>query len=254
MIRFSMTSFVRALLASLLVAPAFAQHESVFTARVFKNQRGASLPYRLFVPKNYDGHTQYPLVLYLHGGGGLGTDNLKQIQTGNAVTLGVFLEPKNQSKYPCFILAPQSRDEGWVDADHKAGSAQLDLAVEIVESLVAEYHLDRQRLYVIGQSLGGFGTFAVISKRPGLFAAAVPICGGGDESRASRIARMPVWAFHGAKDGSVNVEMSRRMIDAMRKAGGTPRYTEYPNDGHVVWPKVVREPELLNWMFSQRSN
>src|ERR1041384_8344584 len=117
---------------SLLVAAASAQHESVLQARVFKNQRGGTMPYRLFVPKNYDGHSQFPLVLYLHGGGGLGTDNLKQIQTGNAITLGVFLEPDNQTKYPCFILAPQSHDEGWIDADHKVASAQLDLAVELV--------------------------------------------------------------------------------------------------------------------------
>jgi len=239
---------------SLLVAAASAQHESVLQARVFKNKRGGTMPYRLFVPKNYDGHFEYPLVLYLHGGGGLGTDNLKQIQTGNAITLGMFLEPQNQSKYPCLILAPQSHDEGWVEADHKTPSPQLDLALELVESLIAEYHIDRHRLYVIGQSLGGFGTFALISKRPGLFAAAVPICGGGDESRAARIARMPVWAFHGAKDGAVNVELSRRMIAAMQKAGGTPRYTEYPDDGHVVWPRVIREPELLSWLFSQRVN
>ena len=92
---------------------------------------------------------------------------------------------------------------------------------------------------------------AIRAAHPGVFAAAIPLCGGGDETQAAKLTRIPIWAFHGAKDESVNVERSRTMIAAIRKAGGLPKYTEYPDEGHAVWIKAFDEPELLPWVFSQ---
>ena len=107
-------------------------------------------------------------------------------------------------------------------------------------------------MYVAGQSMGGIGTWSIITANPNLFAAAVPLCGGGNVAEASKLTKMPIWAFHGDKDQSVPVDYSRKMIAAIRKAGGDPKYTEYKGAGHEIWERVFKEPELLPWVFSQR--
>jgi predicted peptidase len=177
-----------------------------------------------------------------------------QIKGGNEFLIDLFTKPESQAKHPCFVLAPQSHDEGWVEYDNITPSTQLGLVLELLESLQKEYSIDERRLYVLGQSLGGFGTFAIICERPDLFAAAVPICSGGDESKAPQIANLPIWVFHGDKDEAVNVERSRGMIAALKRAGGKPKYTEYHGEGHIVWSRVASEPELLAWMFGQTRN
>jgi len=104
----------------------------------------------------------------------------------------------------------------------------------------------------MGLSMGGYGTWDMIQRNPQMFAAAVPICGGGDVTKAERIARLPVWAFHGNKDNVVPTSRSRDMIEAMRKAGGSPHYTESPGVGHGVWTVAFGDPELAKWLFAQR--
>jgi predicted peptidase len=128
----------------------------------------------------------------------------------------------------------------------------LQLALEALAELQTKFSIDAARLYVTGQSMGGFGTWAVICEHPDLFAAAIPVCGGGDATQASKLSRLPVWAFHGEKDEAVSVERSRSMIAAMREAGGTPKYTEYKGAGHVIWNDVFKEPALISWVFTQR--
>ena len=230
------------------------KRDEILLPKTYRNQRGSAIPYRLFIPDKYDESTKYPLVLFLHGGGGRGVDNLKQIEGGNGFFVDLFTKPESQAEHPCFVLAPQSHDEGWVEYDHITPSTQLGLVLELLETLQKEYSIDEHRLYVLGQSLGGFGTFAIISERPDLFAAAVPICSGGDESRAQQIASLPIWVFHGEKDEAVSVERSRRMVAAMKRAGGKPKYTEYSGEGHIIWGRVVNEPELLPWMFGQSNH
>jgi predicted peptidase len=225
---------------------------ALLAAKTYQGRRGQAMPYRWFVPQEYDQQKKYPLVVYLHGGGGIGRDNLKQIQGGNGFLIDLFTSAQTQTKYPCFVIAPQSHDEGWVGYDDTTPSEQLGRVLELIEHLQQTYSIDRERLYVAGQSLGGFGTFGLLTLRPNLFAAAVPICGGGDEAKAGLMVNVPIWAFHGEKDEAVSVERSRRMIAAVRKAGGKPKYTEYRGEGHLIWQKVVREPELLPWLFSQR--
>ncbi|MCA1612745.1 MAG: prolyl oligopeptidase family serine peptidase [Acidobacteria bacterium] len=226
---------------------------ATFRAMVFKSRGGATMPYRLFIPRGYDPARKYPLVVWLHGGEGTGRDNLKQISGGNRVGSHVWVTPANQAKYPCFVVAPQaSEDESWVTRDLTKPTSQLRMVPELIEKIEETYSIDAGRVYVAGQSAGGFATWGVISERPDMFAAAVPICGGGDESKAAALVQTPVWAFHGEKDEAVPAERSRRMIAALKRAGGSPRYTEYAGADHVIWEKVFSEPELLPWVFAQR--
>jgi len=211
------------------------------------------MPYRLLVPENYQANRRYPLVLFLHGGGGRGVDNVKQIQGGNGFIIDLLIKPESQARFPCFVVAPQSpQEEGWIEDDSITPTNQLRLVLELMEYLEKSFSIDRNRLYVLGQSMGGFGTFAIITMQPEVFAAAVSICGGGDESKTGRIAHLPIWAFHGEKDEAVRVERSRNMVAAITRAGGKPKYTEYKGEGHLIWSKVVNEPELLSWMFAQK--
>ena len=228
------------------------QREDVLVAKNFKSQHGQTMPYRLFSPENSTRNKRYPLVVFLHGGGGRGDDNLKQIQGGNGFIIDLLTKSDSQAKFPCFVVAPQSpQQEGWIENDSITPTNQLQLVLELIGHLERSFSIDTNRRYVLGQSMGGFGTFAIVTMQPKMFAAAVSICGGGDESRAGRIAQVPMWAFHGDRDEAVRVERSRNMIAAIRKAGGTPRYTEYTGEGHLIWSKVVKEPELLPWMFAQ---
>ncbi|MEP6741622.1 MAG: prolyl oligopeptidase family serine peptidase [bacterium] len=230
-----------------------AQREDLLQPRSYHNRISETLLYRLFVPKNYDRHKKYPLVLYLHGGGGSGTDNLKQIEGGNGYLIDLFTGPETQKEHACFVVAPQSpRQEGWIEYDSITPTRQLRLVFELIVELQKTYPIDGRSLYVAGQSMGGFGTFAMVAEHPHLFAAAVSVCGGGDETKANRFTHTLVWAFHGERDAAVNVERSRKMTAAINNAGGRARYTEYAGEGHLIWSKVVKEPELLRWLFSQR--
>jgi predicted peptidase len=223
-----------------------------FVARIYKNDFRQTMPYRLFIPKANNAATRYPLILWLHGASGLGTDNLRQISSTNAVGPRLFSSDAVQSKYPSFIFAPQGPPKGAWDATREPDlSADMTVALEIIDALEKEFSVDKSRIYAMGQSLGGYGTWDVISKQPDRFAAGVPLCGGGSVSRAPRLVKLPIWAFHGDIDATVSVSQSRNMIAAIKKAGGNPRYTEYENVGHDVWTRAFAEPGLVDWLFAQ---
>jgi lysophospholipase L1-like esterase/dienelactone hydrolase len=129
----------------------------------------------------------------------------------------------------------------------------LKIALEALNAVQKEFSVDAQRLYLTGLSMGGFATWDCITRHPDRFAAAAPICGGGDESRVTTaVAKVPVWAFHSFDDNAVKVKFTRIMIDAMRAAGGSPKYFEYIGAGHASWNNAFAEPEFLPWMFAQR--
>src|ERR1043166_3579025 len=229
------------------------ERAKILAPKVFTNARQETLLYRLFVPPNYDPRKKYPLIVYLHGGGGRGNDNLKQIEGGNGYLIDSFTQAETQSRYPSFVVAPQSpMQEGWIGYDSITPTRQLRLVSELIGDLRRTFSIDNGRLYVAGQSMGGFGTFAIISEYPDMFAAGVALCGGGDDSKGERLITTPVWVFHGEKDEAVNVERSRNIVAAIRKAGGQARYTEYSGEGHLIWSKVVKEPGLLPWLFAQQ--
>ena len=228
------------------------QREKILTPKIFKSSRGETLPYRLFIPLHYDQKKKYPLVVYLHGGGGVGDDNLKQIDGGNGYLIDLFTGDDSQAHHASFVVAPQSPTDGWIKDDSITPNQYLQLVHELIGELQRTYAIDEARVYVAGQSMGGFGTFAIISEYPRTFAAGVVLCGGGDQSRVARLTNVPIWVFHGVKDESVPVERSRTLVAAIKKAGGKVRYTEYPDIGHIIWPSVVKENELLPWLFAQR--
>lgn len=229
----------------------------VFAARTFRSKKYSSLPYRLLIPKQNLKTGAYPLVLFLHGSDERGTDNMKQLYVG----LNIFADEKMMRRYPCFIAAPQCpTGMKWVDVNwkeerhtmHENPTPSLAMAIELVEELQKEFSIDNKRIYITGYSMGGFGAWEAIERRPDLFAAAVPVCGGGDETKAFRAARMPIWAFHGALDQIVKVSRSRNMIDAIVMAGGMPRYTEYPEINHFSWGLAYSDPQVFEWLFKQK--
>lgn len=220
-----------------------------FEARTFVGSDGDSLPYRLMKPLDYDSMTRYPLVVCLHGSSAVGTDNVKQV----AATLPARLlsTAGNRKKYPAFLFVPQCpRGFGWGGLPEHPSIDSL--VFEAIAALENEYSIDAQRRYVTGYSMGGYGAWHFICTRPAIFAAAIPICGGGDPAFAKNIVDIPVWAFHGAKDMNVPVNHTRDMIEALKQAGGHPRYTEYPHAAHNIWAEVTGTTELTEWLFAQK--
>lgn len=228
--------------------------ENKYEARTYKSD--FTMPYRLYRPK---ARGKLPLVLYLHGSGGQGDDNLKQLGLGNIFGTRVWLLPENQKQFPCYVLAPQT-DRGWVRYDFTKQPAVkvpgfgdgARVALEIVEALCRELPIDQHRIYVTGQSMGGAGVWHVTAHRPRLFAAAVPCCGTPTSEAAVDSISTPVWSFHGGADQVVPVSVSSDRIEALRKAGAHPLYTEYAGVDHNVWEWAYTEPELAKWVFSQR--
>lgn len=239
------------LLWMLLATALFAQDDiDGFKARVYRSASGDTLPYRIFIPPSYDAQKQHPLVLWLHGAGGAGSDNVRNVSEDQIPGTRLWAKPENQAKNPAFVLVPQSPGN-WVDKLDGLTPEML-LVVEILDSIKTEFNIDAGRVYVAGQSDGGYGTWNLITQRPELFAAAIPLCGGGDPRLARRIAKTPIWVFHGRRDDVIPVGESRRMVDAIRRAGGRPRFTEYPRIGHDIWEPAFAEPQLVPWLFAQR--
>lgn len=223
-----------------------------FVAREYLSSASVTLPYRLYSPASAKADERLPLILYLHGSGGAGTDNRRQISGGNVRGTHLWLEPALQSRHPVFVLAPQIPEKSTWRSSGDQSSQHAAALLELVEVLRAESRIDPQRIYVVGQSLGGFGAWDLIARRPDLFAAAVPLCGGGDVQRIHSARDVAVWAFHGAKDTTVPVSSSREMVEALRLVNPSVRYTEYADAGHDVWTRAFAERELPEWLFAQR--
>ena len=228
-----------------------------FEKREFTDASGDKLRYRLLKPKDYDPNRKYPLVVFLHGAGERGSDNTAQL----VHAMADFASDRIMENYPAFVIAPQCPDEKkwvevpWTDEDHempKEPSQSLRQTLELVAALQEEFSIDPARRYITGLSMGGFGVWDAIQRRPELFAAAAPVCGGADARLAKRIKDVPVWAFHGDQDDAVKVRRSRDMIAAIKAAGGSPKYTEYKGVGHDSWTATYQDPELYKWLFAQK--
>ena len=224
-----------------------------FTARTFVEANGMRMPYRIFVPDSQVRVRHLPVIVYLHGGGGAGTDNLRQISGGNTNGTHVWVTPEIQARHPAFVVAPQLPNGNRWDARSSDGIAPYaSLVIDLLGSLSREFAIDLDRVYLTGQSLGGYGTWDLIAKRPELFAAAVPLCGEGTPSRARAVRNLPIWVFHGAKDEAVPVSASREMVAALQAVDGAVKYTEYPQVGHEVWTVAYVEEDLPGWLFGQK--
>lgn len=239
------SNLVRAALAALpFTMPSAAQQRAQHPVQSMSEHRFAIegkpvLPYRRFAPAGLDAGARAPLVLFLHGAGERGDDNRAQLRHG----VREFVEPARQAARPCFVVAPQCPAGVWWD---------VDLLLELASTLAAEPGVDPDRVYVTGLSMGGYATWRMIARRPDLFAAAIPICGGGEPAAAAVLRDLPIWAFHGDADRVVPRDLSRSMVDAIRKAGGVAKYTEYPGVGHDSWTATYDDDDVHAWLFEQR--
>jgi len=221
-----------------------------FHADTYTYSDGKKLPYRLFTPENTDGKEKLPLIVFLHGAAGKGDNNLGQM-TDQIVCPSVWALPENQAKNPCFVLAPQSSGFG----GYAGWSREIvPMVKSLVDEITAGHNIDSNRIYITGLSMGGYGTWNLLTLYPDFFAAGVPVCGKGDTSQAALLVehKVPVWVFHGAIDKVVPVAGSRDMVAALKKAGGKPHYTEYPDIGHNSWEGAYTDPNLPKWLFGQR--
>lgn len=202
--------------------------------------------YRLYEPPNTV--APLPVILFLHGAGEMGRDGVAQTTVG----IGPAIR-KNPERFPALVVFPQaSHGYGWRERN-------LSEALSALDDVMRDHHVDEDRVYVTGISMGGYGAWAAALQQPERFAAVVPICGGLDPSAgfplieaAARLKHLPHWVFHGEADNIIPVLQSRMMVDALRLAGCDLRYTEYPRVKHNSWDPAYAEPELMPWLLAQR--
>ena len=238
--------------------PAAAKPVDLFEARIFDGEGEAALPYRLLKPLGYDqdADRKYPLVLFLHGAGERGDDNAVQLVHGGRN----FADEALRRRHPAFIVFPQCpAEKKWVEVSwdwrrHTMPDdpgATMNSVFALLEALEKEFKIDAGRIYGVGLSMGGYGVWDILQRKPELLAAAAPICGGGDPAYAAKFKDTPVWAFHGAADPVVIPDRSRMMIKALEDAGGRPIYTEYEGVGHDSWTATFDNRLLWDWLFAQ---
>lgn len=195
------------------------------------------LDYLIYTPDGYQNGTPTPLVLFLHGAGERGNDLSKLPKHGlpKLVAQGMDL--------PFILVSPQCPADSWWKPQE---------LMALVDEIISSYTIDEDRVYVTGLSMGGYGTWALAGDYSDRFAAIVPICGGGNRQHARRIAqaKIPTWVFHGAKDPTVPLEESERMVRFMKKFEADPKFTVYPEAGHDSWTETYDNPDVLKWLLS----
>lgn len=227
--------------------------ETTFTGGEFNDE---TFRYQFLKPAKIEAGKSYPLVLFLHGAGERGDDP----EVLKKHFLPAMASDEFQEKFPCFVVAPQCRTGHSWTARRRGGPEGSDelgvmqkMALQCVDDVVKEFPVDKNRLYLTGLSMGGYGSWDLATRQSDRWAAVVPICGGGDPSKAAKLVDVPLWAVHGDADPAVPVEESRKMIAAIKAAGGSPEYTEYPGVVHDSWTQAYADPKgVISWMFEQR--
>jgi predicted peptidase len=240
-----------------------AQSLDLYTSESFTKDR-QRLPYRILYPENFNQKERYALLLVLHGAGERGNDNELQLTHGASL----FVKEDVRKKFPAIVVFPQCpADSYWSNVkieeqderrtfNFREGGEPTEamaLLLDLIDGFLKKPYVDLQRIYIGGLSMGGMGTFEILSRKPDLFAAAFVICGGGHPKTVKAFARnVPLWIFHGAKDDVVPLSFSEIMVRALKEAGANPRFTVYPDAEHDSWVPTFAEPDLLPWLFSNR--
>ncbi len=227
-------------------------------AEVFHTSKG-DLPYRIYIPKEIKEGQSLAFVFFLHGAGERGNDNKTQLLHG----VKYFMEDNIRNDYYFILIAPQCPESArWVEVDwskpsHKMPariSVPLKQSFQLIDSLILVHNVDTNRIYITGLSMGGFGVWDALERKPKFFAAAMPICGGGDESKAGLLIDIPIKAFHGNLDHLVIPERTTNMVNAIRLNGGIAEATIFNNYGHLCWNKVYSDSINIKWLFSNKRN
>lgn len=224
------------------------------------------LPYRYYIPEDYNEDTAYPVFLFLHGAGGRGNDNETQI-------LNNFQVPWNDVESPLYhaiVIVPQCPGDKsnpsdykwvntpWTEGDYRLSEVEesipLKLVVGLLEEIKAEYSTNEDRYYVMGESMGGYGTWDLILRHTDIFAGAVAMCGAGDSTEAARLVDLPIWAIHGELDTTVPYALGTPlMVNAIKAAGGTKiKFDSLADVYHGAWANTCGRKEVFAWLFSQR--
>ncbi|MDR1423808.1 MAG: prolyl oligopeptidase family serine peptidase [Azoarcus sp.] len=230
---------------------------------------GRKLPFRFMPPEAVDAGRKYPLLIYLHGSGERGTDN-KQQMGAHVLNLA---QPAWRERYPAFVFVPQCPPDSWwgipyrkiVEYTMKPHTAPalfeppaaperpgpLEMMLGWVAQAGQRYPIDRDRIYIVGFSMGGMGVYRALEMQPDLFAAAIPIAGNGDPAKASLYYRTPIRIFHGEQDRNVYPAAARRMDVALRAAGGHPKLSLFPDMGHDP-ARAMSDEGTWDWLFAQK--
>ncbi len=224
-----------------LSAVSFAQGEGekakpIQQACTFEKEVKVTLHYLLYLPEDYDKdpNKKWPMILFLHGAGERGNDLEKVKKHGPPKMIA------EGSKFPFIVVSPQCPDDRWWDTD------SLFLLLDEIQD---KYRVDKNRTYLTGISMGGFGSWDMASKQPERFAAIAPICGGGNPFFGPRLKTVPIWVFHGGKDSVVPLQKSQEMVDAVKNAGGDVKFTVYPDADHDSWTETYNNPDLYEWFL-----
>lgn len=198
-----------------------------------------TLDYLLYLPEDYDKQASWPLLIFLHGAGERG-DNLDLVKVHGPPKL-----IEQGKSLPFIVVSPQCPKDAWWTNMPRELTA-------LVDTIVAKYKVDQDRVYLTGLSMGGFGTWMLAAYTPERFAAILPICGGGEALSTRRLTKLPVWAFHGAKDPVVPLKRSEDMVEALKKLKGNVKFTVYPDALHDSWTETYANPEVFKWLLEQK--
>ena len=200
------------------------------------------LRYLLYLPEEYSKPQQkWPLLLFLHGVGERGTDVEMVAKNGPPKLV------KAGKQFPFVIVSPQCPpQDGW------SSPVQTAALNALLDDVMARYRVDKDRIYITGLSMGGFGTWRLALEYPTKFAAIAPVCGGGDPTKARLLKNLPVWVFHGAKDPTVPISNSSDMVNALKKCGNEAKFTVYPEAKHDAWTETYNNPELYEWFLQHK--
>ncbi|MGH7136708.1 MAG: prolyl oligopeptidase family serine peptidase [Pirellulales bacterium] len=195
------------------------------------------LNYLVFLPDDYEkSDKKWPLILFLHGAGESGDDLSKVKKHGPPKIV------ETKTDFPFIVVSPQSAGRGW----------NADALKALLDKVVGDYRVDRDRVYLTGLSMGGFGTWTLAAAYPEYFAAIAPVCGGGNPADAKKVKDLPIWVFHGAKDDAVPLRRSEDMVNALNDVGADVKFTVYPDAGHDSWTETYDNPELYKWFLSHK--
>ncbi len=206
--------------------------------------REISLPYRYSMPLNYDENKKYPIIMFFHGNGSIGTDNSSHLW---GIT-NVFSVAGDIAREAIVVL-PQTPDEWSVNGNN----GSLDVVKRLTDNLIKEKNGDKDRIYITGLSLGGFATWDILAEYPDYFAAAVPVCGGVYTRNYESYVNTPIWTYHGNADNIVPYQSTKTTYDWVIEAGGKKiKLIELNGIGHNAWDYAYRDREMLSWLFSQK--